>query len=286
MTTETTATVRDGSSVRRGQKAAPAGSSRPRSRRLRRTAMQLVPLVVIVAAWQVVAANGWVSKLLLPRPADVLVSLRAGLLDGTWWPHVGTTMQETFLGFAIGVGAGLAVGAVFAFAKPLRTSCYPYIVAFMSFPKIAIAPLLIVAFGYGILPKLVIAALLAFFPVMTAATAGLSEVDRDELNLMRAICAGKWQELRYLRIPSAMSHIFPSLDLALIGALLGAVSAELIGASSGLGYLLAQNQSYGDVAAMYGLLIILALIGFVIHSLIGVLHRVLPASVVPKPDRR
>ncbi|WP_134323799.1 ABC transporter permease [Cumulibacter soli] len=255
--------------------------------RLRNLGLQLLVLVLLIALWYFAAANEWVTPLLLPEPLNVLESLQSGLLEsndnGGWWGDIGVTLTETGLGFVIGSLLGLVVGALFAFVKILRTAFYPYVIALMSLPKIAIAPLLIVAFGYDLTPKVIIATMLAFFPVMTAATAGLSAVDPDELNLMRAMQASRWQELRYLRLPNAMSYVFPSFDVALIGALLGAVAAELVGAQSGLGYLLSQGQAYGDVAGMYGLLIVLAALGALLHVLIAVVQKVLPESVVPKP---
>lgn len=253
-----------------------------RRRRSRILTAQLAVALVLLALWELASSRELVTPLLLPRPGDVLVALHTGLVQGEWWPHLTVTLEETGLGFIIGTAIGLLVGALFAFVPPLRNAFYPYVVGLMSFPKIAIAPLLIVAFGYDMAPKVIIATLLAFFPVLTSATAGLGEVNPDELNLMRAMQASKLDELRYLRIPNAMSYVFPSLDVALIGALLGAVAAELIGSQGGLGYVLSQGQAYGDVAGMYGVLIVLAALGALMHLLISIVHRVLPMSVVPK----
>ena len=262
--------------------AAAQRKSATRKSRIRNLSMQIGVLVIVIALWIVAAQNEWVTPLLLPKFSAVLVAFDHGLIQGDWWQHIGITMKETGLGFVIGVFLGLVVGALFAFVKPLHTAFYPYVIALMSFPKIAIAPLLIVAFGYDMTPKVIIATMLAFFPVMTSATAGLSEVNPDELNLMKAMGASKRQELRYLRIPNAMSYVFPSLDVALIGALLGAVAAELIGAQGGLGYVLSQGQAYGDVAGMYGVLILLAFLGALMHVVITIIRRLLPMSIVPK----
>lgn len=262
--------------------AAARRKARARLNRVRDLCLQLGALVVLVAVWIAVGNNAWVSPLLLPKFTDVLGALDKGLLAGEWWPHIGITLRETVTGFLFGVFFGLLVGALFAFVRPLRTAFYPYVVALMSFPKIAIAPLLIVAFGYDMTPKVIIAAMLAFFPVMTNATAGLVEIDPDELNLMKAIGAGKWHELRYLRLPNAMSYVFPAFDVALIGALLGSVAAELIGAQGGVGYLLSQMQAYGDVAGMYGVLLLLAVLGALMHVVIAFAQRALPMSIMPR----
>lgn len=281
--------VNEASSLTDAEHAALATAQRKRTARqarARNLAMQVSVLVVVITMWILAAGNDWVTPLLLPEFGSVLTALDHGLLQGEWLPHLAITLQETGFGFVIGVFLGLVVGALFAFVRPLRTAFYPYVIALMSFPKIAIAPLLIVAFGYDLTPKVIIAAMLAFFPVLTSATAGLGEVDPDELNLMRSMGASKWEELRYLRIPNAMSYVFPSLDVALIGALLGAVAAELIGAQGGLGYVLSQGQAYGDVAGMYGVLLLLAVMGAGMHLVIATVRRLLPVSIVPKSRQK
>ncbi|MFC9839244.1 ABC transporter permease [Rhodococcus sp. NPDC127530] len=190
-------------------------------------------------------------------------------------------MYEMVMGFVIGTVAGLVIGAIFAFLKPLYEAVYPFVIALQSFPKVAIAPLLVVALGYGAAPKIVVAALLAYFPVMTAAIAGFTALDPDEHNLMKSIGARKWQEMRYLRLPNAMSYIFPSLDVAIVFALLGAVAAELVGAQEGLGYLLVERQGYGDSASMFAALILLAIMGVALRAVVQVVRRLLPRSIVP-----
>lgn len=233
---------------------------------------------LLVFLWWAAAEYEVVSPLLLPRPEEVLNRLNEGILGGLWWTDLGITLQEVVTGFAVGASLGIIVGAVFGFSPMLHRAFYPFILALMSMPKIAIAPLLIVAFGYGLMPKVIIAALLAFFPVMTSSLAGLTKVDPDELNLLRSVRASKWQELRYLRVPNAVSYIFPSFDVALITALLGAVAGELVGAQAGLGYLISTAQAYGDVPTMYGVFIILASIGISMRLLVVLGRRLLPRS--------
>src|SRR5699024_9206464 len=124
------------------------------------------------------------------------------------------------------------------FVDTIRISLYPYIIAAQTFPKIAIAPLLITWLGYGWSPKIVIGATLAFFPVFANTIAGLREVNNDELDLLRSLKASSWQEFRYLRLPNALSYIFPSLTVAAVMSLLGVIVGEFVGASAGLGYLI------------------------------------------------
>jgi NitT/TauT family transport system permease protein len=238
--------------------------------------------VVLLLLWQLVSAQKLVSDLLVPPIDTTWDALRTGLFEGGWWGDISTTLLEMVAGFAIGVVAGLLLGALFAYSPIGRIAFYPYVIALQAFPKIAVAPLLVVALGYGMSPKIAVAASLAYFPVMTAAIAGFTEIDRDEHNFMRSINASRWQEMRYLRLPNAMSYLFPSFDVALIVALLGAVAAELVGSQSGLGYILVQAQAMGDTPAIFAALIVLALLGVVLQGIIVLIRRLLPQSIVPR----
>jgi len=144
--------------------------------RMRDLSMQVGALVVIIVLWVLAARNAWVTPLLLPKLTAVLGALEHGLIRGEWWWHIGVTLQETALGFVIGAFLGMVVGALFAFVKPLRTAFYPYVVALMSFPKIAIAPLLIVAFGYAMTPKVIIATMLARATLPSVASSPVARI--------------------------------------------------------------------------------------------------------------
>lgn len=237
---------------------------------------------IVLLGWWFVHANELVSPLLLPGPSEVWTAFDYGVIEGTWWVHIETTLLEVVLGFGIGVVGGLAIGALFAFVNPVRIALYPYIIATQSFPKLAIAPLLVVILGYGIGPKVLVAALLAYFPVMTAAFSGFTEINKDEHNLMRSVGASRWQEMRYLRLPNAMSYLFPALDVALISALLGAVGAELVGAKAGLGSLLMQRQAFGDTASIFAIIFVLIIIGLLLRACISLVRAVLPRSILPR----
>lgn len=177
---------------------------------------------------------------------------------------------------------GVVGGAFLAFIPLLSSAVYPYILAFQAFPKIAIAPLFIIWLGYGDAPKVIIATSLVFFPIIGATMAGLIDVDPDQHNLMRSVGATKRQELRHLRLPRAMSYIFPSLDVAVVVALLGVITVEIVGAESGLGRVITARATYGDTEAVYAAMIVLALAGAILHVLVKVLHSVMPQSIVPK----
>jgi NitT/TauT family transport system permease protein len=226
----------------------------------------VIALVVIVTVWELITRLQLVSPLILPRLEQVVAFMFAGLVtDRIWWRHVMVTLMETFAGFSIGVIVALALGGVLAFMDTVRHGLHPFILGIQTFPKVAIAPLLMTWLGYGLAPKVALAAFLAFFPVYSATVAGLTAINADQLALMRMMEAKKWHELRHLRLPNAMSYVIPSLDVALVLAFLGALVGELVSAREGLGYQIALSTAYGEVAGVYGVLILLSMLGMFMH---------------------
>ena len=180
-----------------------------------------IALLLLIGLWEAATRLALVSPLILPRLEDIAGQLVAGLLTQRgWWLHVGVTLLETIVGFVVGVVIALALGGVLAFMTTVRRGIHPFILGIQTFPKVAIAPLLMTWLGYGLAPKIALAAFLAFFPVYSATVAGLTTINPDQLALMRMMEARKWQELRHLRFPNATTYVVPSLDVALVLAFL------------------------------------------------------------------
>jgi NitT/TauT family transport system permease protein len=224
-------------------------------------------LIAILVFWEVAFNLRLVSNLILPDPVDVWDAFVGGVIVGNWWLDIYLTIKETVLGVIVGSVSAVLVGALFAYVEILRRAAYPYILAVQAFPKVALAPLLMAWLGYGTLPKIVISAMLAFFPVFTNTLTGFLEVDPSSVELLRMMRASRLQELRYLRLPNAWVFIVTSLDVALVLALLGAIAAELAGAQGGLGQVIVERSFQGDTAAVYAALILLALIGILLRGL-------------------
>jgi NitT/TauT family transport system permease protein len=244
--------------------------------------LRLIVPAVTLLAWWYTTSNDMVSPLIVPAPADVWDALNSYLFSGVWNEDIMSSARATLWSFAIGLVLGIVGGSIMAFIASVKTAVYPYILAFQAFPKIAVAPLFVVWLGYGDAPKIIIGTSLAFFPVISATMAGLLDVDPDEHNLMRSVGARKAQELRHLRLPRAMSYVFPALDIAVVGALLGVITAEIVGTEYGLGRVITERAAYGDSAAVYAVLIVLAVAGAILHLAVSILHRVMPRSIVPK----
>jgi NitT/TauT family transport system permease protein len=243
----------------------------------------LVIAVIVLGLWYLITERGMVSTLIVPRPISVAKSAWHGyIVSGLWWNDVWITVYATIKAFVAGLIVGVVTAIIFVFVRGLRMAFYPYILALYAFPSVAIAPLLVTALGYGQTPRVVIGAALVYFPILTATQAGLTEVDKDQLKLLRSLRASKLQELRYLRVPNAMSYLFPSLDFAVIVALLGVIVGEFVGSRAGLGYLIEARTTFGDTASVYAVLFTLAVIGILMRSIMIVIRKVLPREVVPR----
>lgn len=237
--------------------------------------LAFIVLVLTLAIWQWAVAAEITSELILPAPAAVLEALQNGLFaeQGSWWADIWATLKSTLIGFAIGVILALVLGTLLAYVRVLRLAFYPYVIFFQTFPKIAIAPLLVAWLGYGIWPKIVIGALLAFFPTFSNTVTGMSEVDTDEVRLLRSFGAGRLKELRFLRLPNALPYIFAAMDVALVVSLLGVIVGEFVGSSAGLGFRIQDRTAFGDTASVYAVLLILGVMGTLLHLImVGVRH--------------
>jgi len=195
--------------------------------------------------------------------------LAHGPLDpGGFWFHAGITITEAVLGFVFGSASGLLVGLALAHWRILERLAYPYIVAFQALPKVAVAPLLVIWFGFGLEGKIVITAVMTFFPLMVNMVAGYQSVEPERIELARACNATTGQLLRKIVLPSAMPFIFAGLNVASVLAILGAIVGEFVGAQSGLGTLLMQYDQAMEIAPLFAVLILLGAIGYVFNAAI------------------
>lgn len=217
----------------------------------------------LLAEWA--ARKELISPLILPRPSAVWQALLGGIESGTTLPHFMSTLLATLAGFALAAVVSLAIAALLASAPTLERISIPFIVAFQGLPKIAVAPLVILALGFGNTSKVVIVALICFFPILVNSLQGLRVRDHGMLDLMRSLGASRWQLLRYLRAPSAIPYIFAGLRVGVIFALIGAVVSEFVGARSGLGYAIMQAKAAFNVPGVFANLMWLTVIGLLLH---------------------
>jgi NitT/TauT family transport system permease protein len=235
----------------------------------------LIPgvFVAFVALWEWVVRQWSVPSFIAPPPSAVARSLAAGLASGVYLEHFWATLGEALAGFAIAAVSGIALGAVIAQFRLVERTIYPYLVALQTLPKIAVAPLIIVWAGFGLSSKVIIAALVAFFPVLVNVIVGLKTIDQSKLELMRSLRASRWQVFRLVTFPNALPFVFAGLDIAVVFSVLGAIVGEFVGAQRGLGNLILQFNVTLDIAGVFAVLILLAVLGIALHLVMQAVER-------------
>jgi NitT/TauT family transport system permease protein len=242
------------------------------SRRIHLVATPLI-LVILVAVWSAYVRVFEVSPLILPSPASVGSAMVDLLASPRTWGHVWTTLYETIAGFAIAIVIGIALGAVLGKTAWLERTLNPIVVGLQVMPKIALVPLFVVWFGFGPTSKIVMATVLAFFPIMTNTVIGIKSVDRGHRDVMTSLNAGRWQSFRELELPASLPFILTGMEVGIVLAIIGAIVGEYLGGSTGLGYLAVAALNAFDVPGMFAVIILLTVIGFVLYALVVLLRR-------------
>ena len=240
-------------------------------------------LLVLLVAWELTVRRSGLSALVLPAPSAVAAALWNGVSTGYFWPHLRATLSALLLGLAGGGVVGLLVGVALAESALLERVFRPYVVVSQVVPKLALAPLFVLWFGFGIAPTALITALICFFPLMENTLTGLRHVDPQRLQLFRMLGATRWQTLLRLKLPVALPPILAGLRMAVVLALVGAVVGEFIGASHGLGAVVIASQGMMDTALMFAALFLIALIGLVLYQATLLLERWLLTPYLDNP---
>ncbi|HLL28292.1 MAG TPA: ABC transporter permease [Xanthobacteraceae bacterium] len=240
---------------------------------LRGLSLRLLLIAATLLAWEALVRFFAVPAFILPPPSNVLLALYRGVVSRLYVDHIGVTLAETLMGFAMGSALAFALGIAVALSRRIEYFLYPFIVMFQAMPKVALAPLIIIWFGLGITSKVVSAALVAFFPLMVNTIVGLRSAEEDRINLMRSLAASRWQIFWMLQLPNALPYIFAGLEIAMIFALIGAIVGEFVGAQSGLGMLIQSMNFTMDVAGQFSILLILSMLGLLLNSLVSEVRR-------------
>ena len=226
-----------------------------------------------LAAWEAAVRVGHTSPLVLPAPSVVSQSLWQGLNSGYLWPHIAHTLTEVVLGLLLGASMGFVGGVVLGESARLRGVLMPYVVISQVVPKLALAPLFIVWFGFGSLPTVVMTALICFFPLLENTATCMQQVDANKLELFRMLRASRWQTLWRLKLPAGLPNIMAGLRVAVVLAWVGAVVGEFIGASRGLGALIIAAQGSMDTPLMFAVLTVITVLGLTFYKICEWLER-------------
>jgi NitT/TauT family transport system permease protein len=235
--------------------------------------LSLATFAVFVIGWEAIVRGFGIPKIVLPPPSAVVVAFWESLREGELHWHLAVTLYEVLAGFVVGSIGGLVLGFVIALSPLMERIFYPYVVAFQTVPKVAVAPIIVIWFGYGVSSKVVITATIAFFPLLANTIMGLRAAPQDQIEMMVSYTASRWQVFRMVRLLQALPYIFVGLDVAIVLSVIGAIVGEFVGAKAGLGYLILQKNFNFDMAGTFAILIILSVIGVGLHALIGVAQR-------------
>jgi len=233
----------------------------------------LITLAVIVGVWIFYIRTFDVPDYILPEPLAVLERLISAYVDGFIWPHLLFTLCSTAIGYALGCGIGFLLGTMIAESKTFEKFLYPYVVLLQSMPKIALAPLLIVWFGFGVESKVAMVVLICFFPVFVNTMVGIRQADQDLIDVMRVCSASRLRILLHVKLPSAGGTIFAGLQISVVLGLIGAIVAEFVAARMGLGTVLQLAQMDLDMALMLATVFSLAIMGLAGNLTVRYLHR-------------
>lgn len=227
----------------------------------------------LLLGWHIAALR--LPDLVLPGPLLVGETFINGWANGYFFLHTKRTISEIFLGLLIGGGVGFFIGVLMGESEGLRKIIQPYVIMSQAVPKLALAPLFILWFGFGMTSKVVITALVCFFPILETTLQGMHRVSNEQRALFRTMQATRWETFRYLKLPSSIPYIISGLRVSVILAVVGAVVGEFIGASEGLGALIIAAQGTMNTPMMFAVLINLTVIGLLLYGWIRLLERTL-----------
>ena len=225
----------------------------------------------LVVVWEVCVRTMSIPAWQLPPPSSIIVELVASI--DLLWQHTVVTVLEIVIGFAISLVVGLVLSAGIAYSSLLQRSIYPIVISSQTVPIIAIAPLLLIWVGYGLAPKVIIVAIICFYPIVVNTVDGLKAIDPDMVNMMRALGATKFEVFRKLQIPTALPFIFSGIKISISVSVIAAVIGEWVGASEGLGYLIIYSQPLFLTSRVFAAILILAVLGVSLFVIAVLLER-------------
>ncbi|MFB9951934.1 ABC transporter permease [Rhizobium puerariae] len=223
----------------------------------------LASVMFVLFAWEAAVRLLDIPAFFLPRPTEVAAALVRGA--PLFVPHLWVTLLSTVISFLIATALGIVLGTLVAEMPTFRRLLLPLLIALQSMPRIALAPIIIVWFGFGISSKIVLGAFTAFFPVFLNVMHGMSTIDNDQLALMRTLKASRLQTFVRIKIPTALPFILAGTNIALIFAMLSVIVAEFVGSSSGMGYLILNQSNQMDTTGVFASVFILSVVGLMFH---------------------
>ena len=238
---------------------------------LQRYTFAIAAHIALLLAWYLFVKLGNVPKFVMPSPEATLNALLQP--NYNWWSNVAVTGTEIFAGYFLALVVGIALALVFTWSKPLESFFMPLLVSLNMIPKVALGPLIIVWFKYGVFPNTLMAFSICVFPILLTTARGLREIEPELLDLVRSLKGSRWQLFTKVQLPGALPYIFSGMKVAAILAVAGAIVGEFLGSDKGLGYLMLQVQVTLDTPAMFMAVIMITLLGMALYGLVLLLER-------------
>ena len=257
----------------KAHKPKPAPAVRRRDDHWARLALAGISLLVFLGVWELVIRLGNYPAFILPSPSQVLTRAMTLIQDGTLWRHTRATLIEVLVGLALGLIVASVLGYVLAKSRLAERLLSPYIVASQAIPVVALAPLLVIWFGPGMTTKILVAALIVFFPVLINVMVGVRSVEPDLRDLMRSLEATRWQTFIKLEVPAALPVLLGGVKIGATLSVIGAVVGEFLGTSEGLGYLINEGRGLYDTPKMFVGLFGLVTLALILYSTASWLER-------------
>lgn len=236
-----------------------------------RWALVLAVHLVALGTWEAAVRLFGIREFVLPAPSRILATLAKP--SYSWLANTWVTALEVFGGYALGLVLGILGALLFVTSRRLMVLVFPLLVTLNMIPKVAMGPLIIVWFKYGIGPNILITFSLCFFPVLLTTIRGLNETEPDLLDLVRALKGSRWQLFRYIQLPGSLPYVFSGMKVATVLAVAGAVVGEFIASDKGLGYLMIQVQASLETPAVFMAVLLITGIGVVLYGLVLLLER-------------
>jgi len=232
-------------------------------------------LLVALAAWETIVRLSRYPAFILPAPSGVLARFALYASTGRLWPHVMATMQEVFLGFALAFFLATVLGYCIAHSSLIEGAILPVLVTSQALPVVALAPLIVLWFGFGMTAKVLVCALIAFFPMLVSTVVGLRNIDRRLVEVALIFGADRWQMLTMVEVPLALPVLLGGIKVGLPLAVTGAVVGEFVAADRGLGYLINLGRGLFDTPLMFVALLLLVIIALALYGAVSILERML-----------
>lgn len=230
-------------------------------------------LAAVVGLWKLVIAVFGMSPFILPQPEVVAGSLGELLTESGIWGHVRTTLIEAVVGFLIALALGVLLGALLGKVVWLERASRPLVVATQVVPKVALIPLFVVWFGFGVTSKIIMAAILGFFPIMLNVLLGVRSVDPGHRDVMRSINANRRATFWHLELRSTLPYVFAGMEVGIVFATIGAIVGEYLGGNEGLGFLVVSSLNALNAPRLFAVIIMLAALGFVLFFAVTTMKR-------------